>query len=748
MSTSVDLSFSKSYEIEVKQAYQRMGSKLRRQVRSKSNVKGSSTTFQTSGAFPAAAHEQALDKLTMLVQQQSEELDRALRLPVSSPLAGVRVPEPGAGEVLRWNAAGTGLETAGVSDFGVETDIGSPARGDYLGYDGSAWTNLPGTLNVRAFGAVGDGVTDDTAAIQAALDAATGSVVFFPSTANSYLISASLKLPSNIRIVSNDACLLAGPGLFDMMTATSKSGIVIEGLRFEGSYPTRPAGNGSCLFFTNCTNFVVLRCRFENSPSYGIGVTNGQDFRLDESAVTNCHSSGIRINDPGSGNINERFWVTRNFVYGCNIGALGGHGNIMVASTTDEGSSRRFYILNNLSFDAEGAGIGADTFYEAVIEGNLVIKTGQNGECIPVTGKRSRVSNNTCVGGSVAGILLWGISTYDFEDVMIIGNTCYDNAQGIAMVFSENNTTFRGVEIVSNRCFNTSSGSVQAYGFHVYKTSDTSDFTTEGVVVHGNNFSGNGTAASNILIDNNIRQGIRYYDNEGDNYEQRADAPDPYVLRGRLEVGVGTEEVESTEIGLAITHQRGGGTAGSKVRMVGNFDATYGRIAGLEIEKWSTFANALNANLLAFGGGAIQEVLSARAADGRYTVFQGGSYNDGYLYFGATRFWRHSDGFLYHKDGTPSSGTDGVRLLSAAYQVSTTWNPGDIADGAGETHQINVPGAALGDFALVSASYDLQDVQATAYVQAADIVEIRLENNSGVAVDLGSGTWQVKVVKV
>jgi len=49
MSTSVDQSFSKAYETEVKAAYQRMGSKLRKQVRSKSNVKGSSTTFQTIG---------------------------------------------------------------------------------------------------------------------------------------------------------------------------------------------------------------------------------------------------------------------------------------------------------------------------------------------------------------------------------------------------------------------------------------------------------------------------------------------------------------------------------------------------------------------------------------------------------------------------------------------------------------------------------------------------------------------------
>ncbi len=39
--------------------------------------------WPNAGAFPAAAHEQALDRLTMLVQQHSEELARSLRYPVS-----------------------------------------------------------------------------------------------------------------------------------------------------------------------------------------------------------------------------------------------------------------------------------------------------------------------------------------------------------------------------------------------------------------------------------------------------------------------------------------------------------------------------------------------------------------------------------------------------------------------------------------------------------------------------------------
>jgi hypothetical protein len=78
---------------------------------------------------------------------------------------------------------------------------------------------------------------------------------------------------------------------------------------------------------------------------------------------------------------------------------------------------------------------------------------------------------------------------------------------------------------------------------------------------------------------------------------------------------------------------------------------------------------------------------------------------------------------------------------------SDTWNPGNLADGAGETKSITVTGAALGDFVLVSAPYDLQDILCTAYVQAANTVEVRLQNESTGAINFGSGTWKVRVIK-
>ena len=49
MSTSIDQAFVKQFEREVHEAYQRMGSKLRPHVRSKSNVKGATAVFQKVG---------------------------------------------------------------------------------------------------------------------------------------------------------------------------------------------------------------------------------------------------------------------------------------------------------------------------------------------------------------------------------------------------------------------------------------------------------------------------------------------------------------------------------------------------------------------------------------------------------------------------------------------------------------------------------------------------------------------------
>jgi len=77
--------------------------------------------------------------------------------------------------------------------------------------------------------------------------------------------------------------------------------------------------------------------------------------------------------------------------------------------------------------------------------------------------------------------------------------------------------------------------------------------------------------------------------------------------------------------------------------------------------------------------------------------------------------------------------------------TAATWNPSSIANGAEATTDVTVPGATLGDFALVSSDIDVADLSLTAQVTATDTVTVQLLNLTGAAVDLGSINLKILV---
>jgi hypothetical protein len=85
--------------------------------------------------------------------------------------------------------------------------------------------------------------------------------------------------------------------------------------------------------------------------------------------------------------------------------------------------------------------------------------------------------------------------------------------------------------------------------------------------------------------------------------------------------------------------------------------------------------------------------------------------------------------------------------LANVLNASGTYDPPSLADGVGVTTTLTVTGAALGDFALASFSLDLQGITVSAYVSVANTVSVRLQNESGSVIDLGSGTLRVRVWK-
>lgn len=120
--------------------------------------------FQDGDPFPASTTNRSLDRLTMLAQQLKENIGRALVLPASDaanpelPIVSAR-----AGRFAAFDSSGA----VTVSSL-TETQIG-----EYIASLSSTTVN-GGYINVKAdpYAATADGTTDDTAAVQAAIDAA------------------------------------------------------------------------------------------------------------------------------------------------------------------------------------------------------------------------------------------------------------------------------------------------------------------------------------------------------------------------------------------------------------------------------------------------------------------------------------------------------------------------------------------------------------------------------------------------
>jgi hypothetical protein len=152
-----------------------------------------------------------------------------------------------------------------------------------------------GALNVKWFGAVGDGVTDDTVEIQNALDTlGYGEELYFPSTGDSatwYTASSALLItnPSG-KIISGDGRKASqirqtGAGL-DLFTFTQgSSGFTIRDLWMEGGGVARYGLN-----YLQVSRSQILNCRF---GSFTAGIF------LDGAIIVNIHGCEFDGNTDG-----------------------------------------------------------------------------------------------------------------------------------------------------------------------------------------------------------------------------------------------------------------------------------------------------------------------------------------------------------------------------------------------------------------------------------------------------------------
>ncbi|CAB4157192.1 hypothetical protein UFOVP682_11 [uncultured Caudovirales phage] len=95
------------------------------------------------------------------------------------------------------------------------------------------------------------------------------------------------------------------------------------------------------------------------------------------------------------------------------------------------------------------------------------------------------------------------------------------------------------------------------------------------------------------------------------------------------------------------------------------------------------------------------------------------------------------------------AGNDQFRgLYTNTFLVRATLDADTLADGAGDTDTVAVPGVVLGDMVLsASLAVDVAGLIVTAYVSAANVVSIRFQNETGAEVNLASATLRLVVVR-
>ena len=171
------------------------------------------------------------------------------------------------------------------------------------------------TVSVKDFGAVGDGVTDDTAAIQAAIDAAANnSAVFIPDTGTSYIITSNIVVNKPLVLTSNYAQLKVKD--FEKITGTitsvievNSSDVIVENLRINCNginnyyidggvkiYKFGPLGlrqaSGIRVSPVDNTSFlsnVVIRNNYVTDTDSGISISG----KKDDNPLSHANEAGL-----------------------------------------------------------------------------------------------------------------------------------------------------------------------------------------------------------------------------------------------------------------------------------------------------------------------------------------------------------------------------------------------------------------------------------------------------------------------
>ncbi|MEU3599351.1 right-handed parallel beta-helix repeat-containing protein [Streptomyces sp. NPDC006798] len=292
-----------------------------------------------------------------------------------------------------------------------------------------------GVFNVRDYGAIGNGTTNDTAAIQAALNAARtagGGTVVIPL--GTYAVNGFLVVFSNTRISAYGATIRSvatDMGILRNFLPTDSyplysgnSGIVVEGGIWDGNAADQ--GQGTVTGATNVMAFIHARdITIRDAVIRNISGAHGVEFNaIDSGRILNSRFEGFKDNTTaqdrgfseavqldiarsGSSSLPPNDWTTcRNIlIQGCWFGRsdrLGAAGRAIGGHTAETG--RTYDNIQVIGCRIEGAlqeGIQGFNWRYSVIADNVISGTGGTGILMAVTNPQVVDVSSVVIKGNV-----------------------------------------------------------------------------------------------------------------------------------------------------------------------------------------------------------------------------------------------------------------------------------------------------------------------------------------------------------
>lgn len=298
--------------------------------------------YQENEDYPAKRIENDLGKVVMGLQQVREMFARALAFGKKSLKKNTTVDDPVTGQFLRWKDSNGNIDSATPTpsgDIGIPVSLAQGGTGSnyssLLALATALGTEL-GHINVKSYGATGDGTTDDTSAIQAAITDAAGRPIYFP--AGTYVVTSSLTYT----------------------TTSISSGLILLGAGVQKTIFDNRVANGPLLSLDGGGNTTFqhhgildgFRITTTTSPatSHGINVRGIWNYKFSRLWIDSLTGDGIR-NVMVTGDVDS---VAHLHITDCRLESNGGYG--FNDAETLGVSALSHLIIENCYIRANGSG--------------------------------------------------------------------------------------------------------------------------------------------------------------------------------------------------------------------------------------------------------------------------------------------------------------------------------------------------------------------------------------------------------